>query len=91
MKKRILVDCHKFDDKFEGIRTFIKGVYLAFGEINEDYDIYLAACDIENLKEEFKGLNDAYFIKLRFKNNIMRLLFEMPYIIYKHNYFRLIT
>ena len=84
MKKRILVDCHKFDDKFEGIRTFIKGVYLAFGEINEDYDIYLAACDIENLKEEFKGLNDAYFIKLRFKNNIMRLLFEMPYIIYKH-------
>ena len=84
MKNRILIDCHKFDDKFEGIRTFIKGVYLAFGEINEDYDIYLAACDIENLKEEFKGLNDAYFIKLRFKNNIMRLLFEMPYIIYKH-------
>jgi glycosyltransferase involved in cell wall biosynthesis len=84
MKNRILVDCHKFDDKFEGIRTFIKGVYLAFGEINKDYDIYLSASDIENLKEEFKDLNGAYFIKLRFKNNIMRLLFEMPYLIYKH-------
>ena len=84
MKKRILIDCHKFDDKFEGIRTFIKGVYLAFGKINKDYDIYLSASDIENLEEEFKDLNGAYFIKLRFKNNIMRLLFEMPYIIYKN-------
>jgi glycosyltransferase involved in cell wall biosynthesis len=84
MKKRILIDCHKFDDKFEGIRTFIKGVYLAFGEINKDYDIYLAAFDIKNLQEEFKDLNGAHFIKLRFKNNIMRLIFEIPYLIYKH-------
>ena len=83
MKKKILIDCHKFDDKFEGIRTFIKGVYLVFGEINKEYDIYLVASDIENLKEEFKDLHGAYFIKLRFTNNIMRLLFEMPYIIYK--------
>ena len=84
MKNRILVDCHKFDGKFEGIRTFIKGVYLSFYEINNDFDIFLAAYDIENLKEEFKSLKGVYFIKLRFKNNIMRLLFEMPYIICKH-------
>tara|TARA_B110000091_G_scaffold208451_2_gene248160 strand:+ start:119 stop:1246 length:1128 start_codon:yes stop_codon:yes gene_type:complete len=84
MKNRILIDCHKFDDKFEGIRTFIKGIYLSFYEINNDFDIFLAANDIENLKEEFKSLKGVHFVKLRFKNNIMRLLFEMPYIIYKY-------
>lgn len=84
MKKRILVDCHKFDDKFEGIRTFIKGLYLAFGKEYKEFDIYLAANDIENLKEEFKHLERVQFVKLRFKSNILRLLLEMPYIIYKY-------
>ena len=50
-KIRIFVDAHVFDSEYQGTRTFIREIYLILAG-KADLELYLAACDIENLKKE---------------------------------------
>lgn len=80
---RIFVDAHVFDEKYQGTRTYIKELYslLAY---RPDLEIYLAAHNLENLKNNFPDLPNLHFIKLNARSSWARLLYEIPRLIRKH-------
>lgn len=49
---RLLVDCHVFDGKFQGTRTYLEGLYRCLTE-HKDITFYFAAHDLQNLKRVF--------------------------------------
>lgn len=49
---KLLVDCHVFDGKFQGTRTYIQGLYQSMIKY-KDIDFYFAAQDVDNLKKYF--------------------------------------
>ena len=79
---KLLVDAHVFDKGFQGTTSFIEGVYQELVK-KENLEIYLAAYDIENLKQYFSDPR-FQFIPLKSKNRYQRLLFEFPSIIKRH-------
>ncbi|MFN3640251.1 MAG: glycosyltransferase family 4 protein [Flavobacterium sp.] len=81
--KSILVDCHVFDGGFQGSRTYIEGLYKEFISF-KDVNFYFAAQDIENLKKIFGNESNVHYVKLRFKNKYLRLLYDFPAIIRKY-------
>ena len=80
---RLLVDAHIFDDMHQGTRTFLKGIYSNLDTHKYSIKIYLVANNIESLKIEFKDIENIEFIKLKFKNKYIRLIYEIPRIISK--------
>jgi glycosyltransferase involved in cell wall biosynthesis len=77
---KLLVDCHVFDGKFQGTRTYIQGLYSAL--INHfDIEFYFAAQDTENLKSVFGSQENIHYIKLNSGGSIKRLFWEFPQII----------
>lgn len=80
---KIFVDCHVFDKGFQGTRTYIQGLYLELIKDNTKHFIF-AANDIENLKSIFGDQKNLLYSKYYFKNSIVRLLIEIPYLIKKH-------
>jgi glycosyltransferase involved in cell wall biosynthesis len=88
--KNIFVDCYVFEGEFQGTRTFIKEVYskLFYLESLKEPSLrnryYLVCFEPEALKKEFINFDFLIFIKPRFKNRIIRLLFEYPIIILKN-------
>ncbi len=83
--KNILVDAHTFDENHQGIRTFLKGLYGNLDIDSSNLKIYLAANDIDNLKEEFKNQPHFNYIKLNSQNKYIRLVYELPKIIRAYN------
>ena len=81
-KIKLLVDTHVFDKGFQGTTSFIEGVYNELAK-EEALEIYLAAHNIEKLKEHFID-GRFHFIQLKTTNRYQRLLFEFPSIIKKH-------
>lgn len=84
--KKLLVDAHTFDEKHQGIRTFLKGVYTAINVDSNELQIFLLAYNIDNLKQEFKHQKNFNFIKLKSKNKYERLAYEIPKLIKKHQF-----
>ncbi|HCY80302.1 MAG TPA: glycosyltransferase family 1 protein [Xanthomarina gelatinilytica] len=84
--KTLFVDAHTFDENHQGIRTFIKGIYQAIQIDSSKLQIYLAANNISNLKEEFKDQPDFKYIQLQTKNKYKRLAYEIPKIIKRHQF-----
>lgn len=84
MTKRILVDAHIFDDKHQGTRTYLKGLYSELIKIAEEWHFYLVAHDIKNLENEFGVHENVTYIKLKNKSKFYRLLVEFPLIIKRH-------
>jgi len=83
MKKiRLLADAHVFDNGFQGTTSFIRGLYNELVK-NEELEIFLAARDIQGLKQYFKD-ERFRFIALNSAGRFHRLLFELPSIIRKH-------
>lgn len=80
---KILIDAHIFDGKYQGTRTYIKGLYSELIKRNPTWDFFFVANDIPNLASEFPNLENVHFIKFKFKNQYIRLIFELPYIIIK--------
>jgi glycosyltransferase involved in cell wall biosynthesis len=74
---RIFLDAHTFDGEFQGSRTFIKELYNLLSK-KEDIELYIAAHDIENLKQYFPATNNIVFVKLRHRSSILRLLVDIP-------------
>ncbi|RCT53655.1 glycosyltransferase family 1 protein [Winogradskyella sp. KYW1333] len=87
MPLKLLVDAHTFDENHQGIRTFLKGIY-GTDAVNSSNNlmIYLASHNIDNLKKEFKDQSNFKFIKLKFRNKYIRLLYELPKIIAEHSF-----
>ena len=79
---KLLVDAHVFDKGFQGTTSFIEGVYQELVK-KENLEIYLAAYDIENLRQYFSDPR-FHFIPLKSKSRYQRLLFEFPSIIRRH-------
>ena len=75
----ILVDTHIFDDKQQGTRTYLKGLYSELFLIAEKWHFYLVAYDTANLKREFGFHDNVSFIELKSKSKFYRLLIELPF------------
>lgn len=84
----ILIDAHVFDDKYQGTRTYIKGLYSELIAIADKWNFFLVAYDIDNLKKEFGLHNNVTYVPLKSKNKFYRLLIGLPLIIkqYKIDY-----
>jgi len=81
--KRIFADCHVFDGKYQGTRTYIEGLYkelIAKG----DHHFYLASSDPAHLEKVFGSHQNVTYLKYRFKGGMMRLLLDAPRLILKN-------
>ncbi len=79
---RLFLDAHIFDGEFQGSRTFIKELYNILLQ-KKDLELYIAAYDIEKLKQYFPEANNIFFIKLKTRSSVLRLLIEIPQLIKK--------
>lgn len=80
---RLLVDCHVFDGKFQGTRTYLQGIYQNL-VCHKDIDFYFAACDVENLKRLFGEAENIHYVQLTTGSSIKRLAMELPRVIKKY-------
>lgn len=83
MSIKLFVDAHVFDKEYQGTRTFIKGMYRALTAY-PNIEIFIAASDIKNLKREFDGFKNMFFIQYKSKKTLLRLNYEIPLIIRKY-------
>ena len=81
---KLLVDAHIFDEKFQGTRTYLKGLYSALIPIAKDWEFYFIANDVENLEQEFGKFSHVHYLKFTSKNKYYRLLIDLPRIIKKN-------
>ena len=81
----ILIDAHVFDDKHQGTRTYLKGLYTELIPLAKDWNFFMVASDVENLKHEFGAPPNVRYIQLKHHNKFYRLLVELPLIIKKYN------
>lgn len=81
---KILIDAHVFDGKFQGSRTYIKGLYSEMITIKKDWQFYFVANNSENIKKALGSHDNVHYLNLRYKNKFVRLLYELPYLIKKH-------
>lgn len=77
---RILVDCHVFDGKFQGTRTYLEGLYEQMIK-HDDIDFYFAAHEVDKLKGVFGSKSNIHYVALKHQGSIGRLLFDFPKII----------
>jgi glycosyltransferase involved in cell wall biosynthesis len=78
---RLLIDAHVFDEKFQGTRTYLKGLYSALIPIAKDWEFYFVANDIENLEKEFGTAKNVHYLKFSSQNKYYRLLVDLPSIV----------
>jgi glycosyltransferase involved in cell wall biosynthesis len=79
----IFVDCHVFDGGFQGTRSYIKGLYTELVK-DESRQFFLAAFNIEKLREEFGDHQNITYVKYSSHNKFFRLLVETPRLIKAH-------
>lgn len=82
-KTKIFVDCHVFDKGFQGTRTYIQGLYLELIK-DKSKHFYFASNNLENLKIVFGNQENITYISYSSKSAFIRLLFEIPRLIFKH-------
>ena len=81
---RILVDAHVFSGKFQGTRTYIKGLYSSLILRNQKWFFYIASDNSDLIKREFPETNNVIFVNYKYKNSFLRLLFDIPRLISKY-------
>jgi glycosyltransferase involved in cell wall biosynthesis len=84
---KIFVDCHVFDDGFQGTRTYIEGIYTYLIKCQE-FEFFLASNNSEALKSIFGSHPNVNYITYKYHNKFGRLLLDIPQIIkrYKIDY-----
>lgn len=80
---KILVDCHKFDEDYQGITTYIEGLYSELIK-NENIQFYFVSYNSERLKSVFGQNENITYLKFFSKNKWYRLLIDLPKIILKY-------
>lgn len=81
---RLLVDCHVFDGKFQGTRTYLEGLYKCMTKY-KDITFFFASHDLENIKRVFGEGDNIKYVYLRHKGSIGRLMYDFPKIIKENN------
>lgn len=79
-KIKLLVDGHWFDYHHESTAVFLKGLYSEL-QHDSDFEIFIAAHDIEKLRIEFNHSERIKYVKLNSASKYYRLLFDFPRII----------
>ena len=82
-KIRLFVDAHCFDQEYQGSRTFVKEIYKLLAQ-KKDLLIHMAAYDPEKLKEHFPDKENIVFLKYKNKSGFLRLAYDIPRLIKKH-------
>lgn len=83
MKLRILVEAHVFDNGYEGVSSFIRGLYTELAG-RSDIQLFIIARDPANLVKHFPSGSNIVFLRYRMRFTLLRLLFEIPALISKH-------
>lgn len=82
---KLLVDCHCFDYPTpQGINTYLRGLYSSLIPKAENIVFYLAANNIDNLKNIFGEKENIVYLKIPFKGSLSRLLSIFPSLIEKN-------
>lgn len=81
---RILVDCHVFDGTFQGTTTYLKGLYSKF-ILDKNYHFFLASNNSKNLELIFGTHDNVTYLNYWHSSKYLRLLFQIPLLIRKHN------
>lgn len=82
---RLFVDCHSFDKEYQGIQTFLRGLYNFFLANYKDVEIYFGAAAVQNLKKNFPLAKEENIIRYRnLKPSSLRYIIDIPSIIKKH-------
>jgi glycosyltransferase involved in cell wall biosynthesis len=79
----IFVDCHVFDDGFQGTRTYIQGLYSELIR-KKELHFFLGSYNPDNLASVFGKHSNVTYIKYRYQNKYLRLLIDIPQIIKKN-------
>jgi glycosyltransferase involved in cell wall biosynthesis len=74
---RLFVDCHVFDGKFQGTRTYLQGLYTEMVK-HRDIDFYFAAQDTDNLARVFGRADHIHYVKFEQEGSVARLFWEIP-------------
>ena len=82
---KIFVDAHRFEQGYDGVRTFIKGIYSNL-YLSDNTLIYFGTGDVANLQKEFPGIPEERIIQYKYKNTLVRLGFEIPRILRKFKF-----
>lgn len=77
---RLFVDCHVFDGKFQGTRTYLQGIYTNLVN-HKDVDFYFAAQNLDNLRTVFGDAENIHYVQLSNGGGLKRLFVEIPQII----------
>lgn len=81
---RLLVDAHIFDGKYQGTRTYLKGLYTELIKLAKDWHFFIVAQNIDNLKSEFGEHINVTYLSLKHSNKFYRLLIEIPRLVKTH-------
>jgi len=80
---KIFVDCHVFDESFQGTTTYIRGLYQELIK-DKNKHFFLASNDIEIIKNIFGEADNIHYLSYLSPNKFYRLLFDIPRLIKKH-------
>jgi glycosyltransferase involved in cell wall biosynthesis len=81
---KIFVDCHVFDESFQGTTSYIRGLYQELIK-DKSKNFFLAANDIVILKSIFGEAENICYLSYASPNKFYRLLVDIPRLIKKHN------
>ena len=81
---KLFVDAHIFDDSYQGIRTYIQGLYSELISLAPDIDFYFGAYDVCRLAEVFGHASNVHYIPFKSLNKFYRLSIDIPHIIQKY-------
>jgi len=79
----IFVDCHVFDNGFQGTRTYIQGLYSEL-IAKTDLQFFLVSSNPDNLTTVFGNHSNVTYLKYKYQNKFLRLLIDIPQIIKKN-------
>ncbi len=85
-KKRIGVDMHVFDGKYQGSRSHLVGLYVEALRRRPDLDFFffLENCDLLAKVQGFDSPN-AHFVRMKKSNPLWRLAVQLPLLSRKHD------
>lgn len=77
---RILVDCHVFDQAFQGTTTYLRGLYgVLFADADKHF--FLASANSQKLEQYFGTHANVTYVQYKWHNKFLRLLLDLPHII----------
>lgn len=79
----LLIDAHVFDETHQGSRTYLKGLYCELVKLLPETSFFFAAYNFESIRTEIGDYPNVHFVQLK-RGKYLRLLIELPYLIWKH-------